>query len=291
MRKNPIQYLGVLFFTVFLAVGRAYGGLPPSSWHLVMGNPSGATSEPSNRNNFLMEKRYFALSYNNQTGTPNWVSWHLSSDYLGEAERKNNFDADASLPRGFRKIEHKDYTGSGFDRGHMCPHSDRAADLEMSYATFVMTNIVPQSHENNAGAWESLEIYSRWLASEKDQDLFIVSGPIGKGGEGKEGYRETIANGAVTVPNKVFKVILAVNRLDESDPLAWVNARTRLIAVIMPNDRKVDQRNWGKYRVSVKAVEQATGLKFFDKVPAAVLAAAKEKVDNLPFPKLPQGHH
>ena len=40
---------------------------------------------------------------------------------------------------------HRDYTGSGFDRGHMCPHSDRAANEEMSFATFVMSNIIPQA--------------------------------------------------------------------------------------------------------------------------------------------------
>src|SRR5262245_50861801 len=45
-------------------------------------------------------------------------------------------------------ITHDDYTNSGFDRGNMCPHSDRDKTIEMSFATFMMTNIVPQSNES-----------------------------------------------------------------------------------------------------------------------------------------------
>src|SRR5262249_29880871 len=158
-----------------------------------MGNPSNAQEDANKKDNFLMEKPYFALSYNNKKGTPNWVSWHLSQEYLGNAPRKPRFATDTSLPDGFTKITHNDYTGAGFDRGHMCPHSDRARNKETSYATFVMTNIVPQSHENNTGAWNALEIYCRYLAQKKAKDLFIVAGPVGEGGEGKFGVKDQIA--------------------------------------------------------------------------------------------------
>jgi endonuclease G, mitochondrial len=129
---------------------------------LLMGNPSQASPDPSQKTNFLMNKEFFALSYNNSTGTPNWVSWHLATQNFGDAPRKRQFDPDETLPSGFTKITHRDYTNSGFDRGHMCPHSDRDKNTAMSFATFVMTNIVPQSNENNAGAWNQLELYARW---------------------------------------------------------------------------------------------------------------------------------
>jgi hypothetical protein len=38
---------------------------------MLMGNPSQASSDPSQKNNFLMNKDFFALSYNESTGTPN----------------------------------------------------------------------------------------------------------------------------------------------------------------------------------------------------------------------------
>src|SRR5215218_906013 len=59
--------------------------------HLAMGNPSGATDDESNRDNFLMRKPYFDLSYNNANGTPNWVSWCLKDGDLGTAKRADQF--------------------------------------------------------------------------------------------------------------------------------------------------------------------------------------------------------
>ena len=52
--------------------------------HLEMGNPSGASEDPREANNFLMVKEYFAW-FNNAKGTPNWVSWHLTREDLALA--------------------------------------------------------------------------------------------------------------------------------------------------------------------------------------------------------------
>jgi endonuclease G len=117
-----------------------------------MGNPTQATADVNHKNNFLIVKPYYALPYNNVRGTPNWVSWRLSKEDLGNAPRFP-FQPDTSLPAGFKRVVPNDYTGSGFDRGHMCPHSDRTRSMESSKATFLMTNMVPQSPENNQRAW------------------------------------------------------------------------------------------------------------------------------------------
>ena len=58
---------------VILAAGLAAQVLA-SSPHLTLGNPSQATADTSQKDNFLMEKPFFALSYNNSKATPNWVS-------------------------------------------------------------------------------------------------------------------------------------------------------------------------------------------------------------------------
>jgi endonuclease G len=49
------------------APGRAEVG----SEHLFLGNPSGAVADPAKRDNHLVRKRGFVLSYNNSRGTPN----------------------------------------------------------------------------------------------------------------------------------------------------------------------------------------------------------------------------
>jgi endonuclease G len=167
----------------------------------------------------------------------------------------------------------------------MCPHGDRALNKPTSYATFVMTNIVPQSHESNAGAWEELEVYERYLAR-RGKDLFIVAGPIGKGGEGSKGPETTIGHGKVTVPEKLFKVILVVNRTEDHDPVKWVDADARLIAVIMPNNTTVDEENWAQYRCSVEQVEKESGFKFFTNASQEIIGPLKKQIDKTRIPKL-----
>jgi len=83
---------------------------------MLMGNPSKATTDMANSDNYLMVKPYFALAYNNSKGTPNWVSWRLTNADIGSAPRVP-FYPDQELPRGFRMVTPADYTGSGFDRG------------------------------------------------------------------------------------------------------------------------------------------------------------------------------
>lgn len=278
MRKRLVLVAWLLL--AIFGVGYA-DELPPASFHLALGNPSHATTDASNKDNYLLEKPYFAVSYSNTKGIPNWVSWHFSAAYLGKAARKQRFDTDETLPAGFKQVTHADYTGSGFDRGHLCPHSDRALNKTTSYATFIMTNIVPQSHENNAGDWEALESYERELAGQEGKDLFIVAGPIGQGGTGDKGAATTIADGKVVVPAKLFKVLLVLHHGAGADPTKWVDADARLIAVIMPNDTTKVTGGWAKYRCSVADVEKATGYKFFDQAPAAIIAPLKLQVDQV----------
>src|SRR3954469_5649375 len=111
--------------TLLVALGLTLGPTPATCAdnypHLKMGNPSGARGDPQDKDNYLIKQEFFALSYHDSRGTPNWVSWRLVQGDLGDA-RRAPFFPDQTLPRGFRRIFPKDYTGSGFDRGHMCPH-------------------------------------------------------------------------------------------------------------------------------------------------------------------------
>jgi endonuclease G len=226
-----------------------------------------------------MRKPFFALSYNDARGTPNWVSWCLRESDLGSAPRAA-FYPDDELPRGFKRVAPSDYTGSGFDRGHMCPHSDRASREEASRATFVMTNIIPQSPACNQHAWADLEDYCRDLVRKKHQTLYIVAGPQGQGGEGKERPKDVIGDTEeVAVPAKCWKVVLALDdgKGDAAD-VSRVTHDSRVFAVVMPNDMTVGH-GWAKYRTSAKEVEELTGYNFFDRVPAAVIGPLKERVD------------
>jgi endonuclease G, mitochondrial len=214
------------------------------------------------------------------------VAWRVTKDNRGDAPRKFQFDPDPEVPKGFRHINHKDYSGSGFDRGHMCPHSDRAADKDMSYATFIMTNIIPQAPKVNQKAWAAEEEYLRGLVK-KGHRLYLIAGPAGKGGVGKDGLKDEIAGGHVVVPAECWKiaVVLPVEKDDDTtDDLKRITKRTRVIAVVMPNNEEKVGLSWAKYRVSVKHIEKLTGYTFFDRLPVDLADALKADVDGAHIP-------
>ncbi len=247
--------------------GGGGGGGGSSNVHLTMGNPSGAVTSTSAPTNYLMEKTQYALSYHNGNNTPNWVSWHLDSSWLGSTPRQDDFRADTTLPAGWYRVGSTSYSGSGYDRGHMCPSGDRTSSVANNSATFLMTNMIPQAPTNNQVTWANLETYSRTLAT-SGSELYIISG-----GQGVSGY---INNGNVAVPTYTWKVIVVIP--GGSNDVSRVTSGTRTIAVFMPNDNSVVS-DWRQYRVSVDYVESMTGYNFFSNVPTAIQSSIESVVD------------
>ncbi|HYC94029.1 MAG TPA: DNA/RNA non-specific endonuclease [Thermoanaerobaculia bacterium] len=236
--------------------------------HLTMGNPSDAVTDVNAPNNYLMEKPELTLSYNRDRGTPNWVSWHLADEWVGSLARVDTFRPDPQVPAEWYRVTHIDYSGSGFDRGHMVPNADRDPETSMpiNQATFLMSNMLPQTPDNNQGPWAEQENYLRTLLPQNE--LYIVAGGAGTGGTGSNGFTNTIANGRVTVPAVTWKVVLVIPK--GSDDVNRVTAGARTIAVVMPNVQGIRNNDWQNYLTTVDAVEALTGYDFFENVADAV---------------------
>ncbi|MCB0771059.1 MAG: DNA/RNA non-specific endonuclease [Flavobacteriales bacterium] len=252
----------------------------PVPLHLTMGNPSNASDDGSDPDNLLISKHQYALAYTNSRGSARWVSWHLGGEWLGSAERCDCFQPDTDLPDGYFQVQTWDYIGSGFDRGHLCPSSDRDATDADNAATFLLTNIMPQAPQLNQGIWVELEVYARSLVSEGNE-LYIMAGGYGNGGTGSQGgTTTTLAGGAIAVPARYWKVMLIIPNGD--DDLERVNAETRVIAVDIPNTQAASALPWGSYRVSVDAIETSTGLDLLNHLPAQVQDDLEGAVDSGP---------
>ncbi|MBP7821431.1 MAG: DNA/RNA non-specific endonuclease [Saprospiraceae bacterium] len=248
--------------------------------HLLTGNPSNATQDVVTPENYLIDLPQYALSYNESRGIPNWVSWHLNLDWLGTVDRQDDFRDYADLPVDFYKVKSTDYSGSGFDRGHNCPSGDRTNTIEDNSATFLMINMIPQAPDLNQETWRLLEEYCRKLVEQEGKELYIIMGNYGKGGTGNNGYKTTIANGKVTVPTNVWKVIVV---LDEGDnDLDRINTNTRVIAVDIPNKNSVNLSSWAQYRVSVDDIEQATGYNILSNISTSLQNYVEARVDDGP---------
>jgi endonuclease G len=252
---------------------------PPTSRsvHLLLGNPSNAVADVAKPDNYLMVKPQYALSYNRSKGTPNWVSWQLNSRWLGEAERQNNFRPDPQLPTGWYRVTPRDYTNSGFDRGHLMSSEDRGVTVEANAATFLMTNIIPQAPDNNQGPWVALEEYCRDLVRQ-GKELYIIAGGRGQGGVGKEGEMTTLAAGKVAVPASTWKVIVVLDKPGAG--LKSITSNTRVIAVDMPNRQGIKRNSWQSFKTSVDQIEAKTQYDFLSSVPRSVQAVIEANVDS-----------
>jgi endonuclease G len=245
----------------------------PNEDPLLFGNPSNATGEIANENNYLMLKPQYSLSYNRSKATANWVAWRLDSSWIGTTPRQDDFREDPALPLGWYRVQDSDYSGSGFDRGHMCPSGDRTNSVANNSATFLMTNMVPQLGANNQGPWNDLENYLRTLA-QAGNEVYIISGP-----NGQHPTIPTIAGGRIIVPNSTWKVVLVLP--NGSNDLERVNRSTRVFGVIMSNVSITQGAPWRNFRVTVDAVEVLTGHNFFSNIPKNTQELIERKRDTL----------
>lgn len=222
--------------------------LQPPSAHLPFGVPSPLGGE----NDYLVSHSSFTLSYNNSRGTLNWIAWKTTAGDLGERRERPLFEPDTALPSGFRRIHYYDYSGSGYDRGHMVPAADRFANERLMNETFLMTNIVPQTADLNQYPWNDLEQHARSLAR-RGYDIYQVAGVYGENGR---------LRGKVVVPSNCWKVIAVLGRNELS-----ITEETPIIAVDMPNSDGIANRKWGQYRTTVRSIERRTGFDLFASLP------------------------
>ena len=246
--------------------------------NLLLGNPSGATSDPTNVTNYLLIHPQYATGYNATRGIPVWTSWHVGrTDLTKAAPRQDDFRPDPALPRQFYKVTPKSYAGSGFDKGHNCPSGDRTASLDDNSATFLMSNMVPQASQNNQQTWAHLEEYTRSQVT-SGQEAYVVMGSYGRGGTGKNGPASTIDQGRVTVPARVWKVVVFLPE-GTNDLQRIAAGQGRVLAIDTPNDNNSNP-DWQQYLTSIDKIEAASGLDILSALPSATQAQLQKLVDS-----------
>jgi len=263
--------LGLVVVVVYVFGRRGLRRSPTRAPAAAEGSPHlelGLPRDGDDSDDLLLRRRQYVVSYNPQRHVANWASWRLSSLDLGSVARhKGEFLSDPSLPNGVLRVSHRDYSRSGFDRGHLVRSADRTASREDNDATFFMTNVVPQRHALNEGAWLRLEEHCVKLAKAGKQ-LFVLAGPVFS--DPKHG--PTIGPG-VRVPELLFKIVVV---LEPGQGRADVRADTTVIAVAMPN---VDDAkpSWEAYRTTVDALEARTGYDFLDAVDVGIQAVVESR--------------
>ena len=225
------------------------------SIHTELGIPKDADTS----DDYLIIRPQYALSYNKNLNVANWVSWNLNNAWYGDVPRfSGNFIVDTSLPAGFIRAKHTDYSNSGFDRGHMVRSEERTATAEDNKSTFIITNILPQTPTLNQQTWLSLEYECERLCKTENKELYVIAG-------GHFPTNPQKLNGVVSVPDSCWKIVVI---MDRGQKLEAVNASTKIIAVMMNNGvYNSSNNNWKYYTTTVRAIEESTGYDFLSDVP------------------------
>ena len=106
------------------------------------------------------------------------------------------FRPDYQLPAKCRSYP-KDYSKTGFDRGHLVPNAVFDYDRKVQKETFLMSNIAPQKPKLNRKLWNKIEKFVR-LQARKYKDIRVITGVCGSNGHIKNG---------VNIPKYWYKII------------------------------------------------------------------------------------
>lgn len=201
----------------------------------------------------ILDKEYFVINHNDDWKIPYWVAYYLSlSNLQGNTGRTNDFRPDPQLATGLRS-ELEDYRHSGYDRGHNAPAAAFKRSREAMSATFLLSNMSPQTPKLNRNIWRILEEQVRNMVQEKGEGWIITGNICMDADSNRTQPTEYIGTDSVAVPTYCFKAVLL---MDE-------HRGYYMYAFLLPNQRETIPGTPGDYLITVDRLEEITGYDFF----------------------------
>lgn len=173
---------------------------------------------------------------------------------MAAGEARSPFREDLDVPWEWRATN-ADYRASGFDKGHIAPAADNAADQQRMRDCFLLSNMMPQTAALNRGPWKQLENHLREIA-ETGGEVWVVTLPVFLPDPeiGEITIRTLGKAHRVWVPTHCAKVAL-IRRGETLTMRAW----------LLPNDD--DPPPFEDCLVATNTVESAAALDFFAGLP------------------------
>ncbi len=215
--------------------GRTYAGLPSQGFRLA------GRAE-------VLENHGFTVGYSEHQRNPLWVAYRVYDvSSLQHAPRPSRFKVDA---RTRSQVRHDDYTGSGYDRGHMAPNFAMATRYGAAGQadSFLMSNVVPQPPGLNRHLWKDLEMRVALRYGRYFKEVWVITGPV---------FTSPVRrlDSGVAIPSAYYKIVV-----DEAD--GGLRAMAFLVDADCPPFTRPRQ-----CLASIDRVEELTGLDFFPDLP------------------------
>ena len=198
-----------------------------------------------------------------------WVAYPLNNALRGSGSRTDAWALDPLLPANRQPIVTSTFQG-GWTRGHQIPSADRL-NTNANMATFYGTNMTPQDYNFNGEIWARLEGTVRSWASKSDT-LYVVTGCVV---DGSTQTATDVAGKRITVPTAYYKAVLSLNK-SASAHSGYMGCAVYLLHTHNPNETVA--RNHSSV-MSIRELEQKTGVNFFVNLPGAVGAEVAEAIE------------
>ncbi|HCI30251.1 MAG TPA: endonuclease, partial [Psychrobacter sp.] len=166
-----------------------------------------------------------------------------------QIDREDSFHEESKLPETAR-ASLSDYSGSGYDRGHLAPNANMATRSQQ-YDSFSLANIAPQSPRNNRYIWRNIESATRYLTQQYGE-VYTITGVAFTNKKTKQ-----LAN-RVLVPSHFFKAV-------------YIPATNQAGVYYAPNDESE--------RIDVISIDELTAETGIDVLPMLDIQTKREALD------------
>lgn len=234
----------------------------PRDFRLARGATVEGSTSVTHPSGQIIASDFFVLEYAEEWEQARWVSYKgVGAKGLGKVSRSNDFRPDPRVKTGSAALQ--DYSGSGYDRGHLAPAADMSWSASAMSSSFYLSNISPQEPAFNRGIWRSCESRFRELSSAADE-IYVTTGPIFFATPSR-----TIGKNNVGVPPAFFKV--AVWKVSTGSDEKWEGC-----GVILKNSK--EQQDLQNALMPIDEIEAVTQIDFFFELPDAVETACEASV-------------
>ena len=227
--------------------------------------------------------RNYTICFSGEHHCPLWVAAPRHSMYEGGSGRTDAYKIDPDIPADIQYKSKSAGSGSGCNRGHMLGSAERTATSQTNAQVFYLSNIAPQlssGFNTGGGGWNTLE---GWVDGQVCSDtLYVVIGTYFE--QFTDGYGYTVQPKKITYagredvsfPTMFYYVLMRTKKGSTGKALKDCAAsEIKCAAFVRAHTNSLKgQKVSSKEMMSVSALEQITGITYFQNVPNAPKSTA-----------------
>ncbi len=207
----------------------------------------------------------YSLEWDCEKRAQRWTCYEM---HEGNSEknvsRTDSWATDPNIPSQYQTSQ-SDYSGIGFSRGHMCPSGDRLCSREQNKQTFYFSNMHPQYQNHNGVLWENMEGQVRkWNTASFRDTLYVV-----KAGTIRDDQILMKTETGLPVPQYFYMAVLC-KKNDTYKAIAFWTIHENVSRT---------KANLADYAISIKELEERTGIDFFCNLPDDIEQAVESEMN------------